>query len=283
MHELPASASGSRVFLLGDASSSDARGGKIQDSESFPVKTRRCHGCGHIMYCKSRRGRISPPRAGRRQIAAVLTTLLLVPSLGRAQSASFGLYTGVPPNHLAICDSSGMTATTERYTFGPALQVGLPQGFGLEAGLLYKRLAFALYRALPASRFIVWKCRCCFGASSTTRPSAHSCIRECRSTGSSRWAARAPARTLLPAKISIVGGETAIELRHRHTHGFVLGGRGFWAGSIAVCARACDYRLGRSELRNVGLIHPLESYPNAAAARAQVLGIRSSRHAGSFA
>jgi hypothetical protein len=74
-------------------------------------------------------------------IAALLTIFLLAPTWGETQTISFGVSGGLPLNPL-ITSSGNQAATTGRYTFGPALQVALPRGLGLDVEFLYKRSDF---------------------------------------------------------------------------------------------------------------------------------------------
>ncbi len=186
------------------------------------------------MVTESGQNRISSTpkaRAARQRIVAVLTALLLAPSIGWAQGASFGLYIGSPLNDLAAADSS-MVATTGRYTFGPALQVNLLHGFNLEADLLYKRLAFGLISnpaRLTAHRLEL-PLLLRYAIHAPLHPfvlAGMSFNRVVAVSGSSACAETAT------DKFYCIGGQTVVQLRHQHTHGYVLGaGTGFERGAL---------------------------------------------------
>jgi hypothetical protein len=115
-------------------------------------------------------------------------------------------------------------ATTGRYTFGPALRVGLAHGFDLDADLLYKRLDFGLVS--DPARLTVHRLelplllRYVF-TDLPLHPFMHAGVafnRVIAVDGSS-----ACADTIAGNGFYCIGGETAVQLRHRHTHGFVLG------------------------------------------------------------
>lgn len=192
----------------------------------------------------------SGAKAAGQRIKAVLATLLLASSIGEAKSVSFGLDIGVPLNHLATAES-GMVATTGRFTLGPSLQVSLPRHFGLEADLLYKRLRFGLgseparltvHRLeLPLQLRYVFQ-------SSHLRPFVHAGLSFDRAIAVSGSSACAEA---IAGKGSYcIGGKAAVQLRHRHTHGFVLGaGMDFRRGKLRL---APEIRATRWVDRNFG-------------------------------
>ncbi len=124
---------------------------------------------------------------------------------------------------LAAADA-GMVATTGRYTFGPALQVGLLRGLNLEADLLYKQIAFGLvsnparlkvhrmelplllrysFHGLPFHPFM---------------QAGMSFNRVITVSGSNTCAESAAGKGFY-----CVEGQTVAQLRHRHTHGYVWG------------------------------------------------------------
>jgi hypothetical protein len=159
--------------------------------------------------------------AGWQRIAAALATVLLIPSIGRAQSVSFGLYAGAPLSDLASAEN-GMAATTGRYTFGPALQVGLPYGFSFEADLLYKRFAFGCASdpaRLTAHRLeLPLLLRYGFHNSPV-----HPFIQAGMSFNRVIAVGGSTACVDTFGGFYCIQGEPAVQLRHRHTHGFVLG------------------------------------------------------------
>jgi hypothetical protein len=157
------------------------------------------------------------------RIAAALTTLLLLPSIGRAQNVSFVLYVGAPLSNLASADT-GMAATTGRYTFGPALQVGLSHGFNLEADLLYKRFAFGF--ASDPARLTVHRLELPLLLRYNLRDSrihpfvqAGMSLNRVIAVGGSSSCVNA----IAGKGLYCIVGEPAVQLRHRHTHGFVVG------------------------------------------------------------
>lgn len=153
--------------------------------------------------------------------AALLICMLLAAREGLAQRISPGFGAGAPLNPLVVAADSKV-AMTVRYTFGPTLRVDLPRGFGLDVDLLYKRLAFGLmavpnrisvhrvelplmlryvFRGLPARPFM-------HAGISFNHIVAVGGEDVCREGGPSLYC---------------IGGETVVQLRHRHTHGPVLG------------------------------------------------------------
>ena len=156
-----------------------------------------------------------------RIITAVSTALLLVPSIGWAQSVSFGLYVGAPLSDLASGESS-MVATTGRYTFGPALQVGLPYGFGFEADLLYKRFAFGF--ASDQARLTAHRLEMPLLLQYTFHNSPlHPFIQAGISFNRVIAVCGSTACTDTVGGFYCIQSKPAVQLRHRHTHGFVLG------------------------------------------------------------
>jgi len=115
-----------------------------------------------------------------------------------------------------------MVATTGRYTFGPALQVGLPYGFSFEADLLYKRFAFGFASEparLTAHRLeMPLLLRYAFHDSPL-----HPFIQVGLSLNRVIAVGGSTACAGTVGEFYCVQGKPAVQLRHRHTHGFVLG------------------------------------------------------------
>jgi hypothetical protein len=156
-------------------------------------------------------------------ITAALTALLSVPSTGRGQSVSFGFYVGAPVAGLASAESN-MVATTGRYTFGPALQARLPHRFSFEADLLYKRFDFGFAEnpaRLTAHRLEMPLLLRYIIHDSPAHPfiqAGMSFNRVIAMGGSSSCTDAVAGRGFY-----CIGGDPAVQLRHQHTHGFVLG------------------------------------------------------------
>ncbi len=165
----------------------------------------------------------APEGARRIPLAFILAAVLFVPSPTGAQSASFGVTAGVPLNGLAS-GSEGMVSTTDRFTVGPALRVGLPRAFAIDVELLYKRFDFG-FSSDPA-RIAVNRLelplllRYVFRGSSV-HPFVHAGV-------SFNWAIPASGENSCPgaspdSDYYCIGGRTAAQLRHQHTYGPVLG------------------------------------------------------------
>ena len=77
-----------------------------------------------------------------RPVMRACLLLLLAAGCAPAQSVSFGVKAGIPLTNLLAAASPAYHAATSRYTFGPALRIGLPHRCGFEAGVLYKRLEY---------------------------------------------------------------------------------------------------------------------------------------------
>jgi hypothetical protein len=154
----------------------------------------------------------------------ILLILLLSCSPARAQIFSYGLSVGVPLTNLATADND-RSATTRRYSFGPSLRIALPHGFALDVDLLYKRLDLGT-------------------ASNAARIRAH----RLELVPLLEYALmQSPIRPFVRAGMSFnrviagggsdactdslqenngyycIGDEVVAQLRHSHTHGFVLG------------------------------------------------------------
>ena len=76
----------------------------------------------------------------------VACLLLTVASSAFAQRISVGIKAGVPLTDVVEANHGGISnlpfqAQTRRYTIGPVVDIGLPLGFGVEFGAMYKRSA----------------------------------------------------------------------------------------------------------------------------------------------
>jgi hypothetical protein len=73
----------------------------------------------------------------------LLVCLLVAAPVASAQTFSFGVKGGVPlTNSLKILDQATYTSSKSPIVVGPAAELRLPMGLGLEADLLYRRLQF---------------------------------------------------------------------------------------------------------------------------------------------
>lgn len=166
---------------------------------------------------------IPTERAGKLWIAVVFV-LLLMPSLARAQRVFFGVTAGVPLYNLAAADE-GMVSTTDRYTIGPALRIGLPRAFAVDVEFLYKH--FDLGFASGPARIAVHRLELPLLLRYRFRvPSIHPFV---HAGVSFNWAIPADGENLCPGTAPdsgfyCIGGETAAQLRHKHTYGPILGG-----------------------------------------------------------
>ncbi len=123
-----------------------------------------------------------------------------------------------------ISADAGLTATGGRFTFGPALHVGLPHRFGADLELLYKRMDFG-FEAEP-SRAVVHRLelpllvRYVF-STSRVHPWLHAGMSFNRviAVNGATLCALGP----FGEEYYCVEGKTAAVLRHQHTHGPVLG------------------------------------------------------------
>ncbi len=150
-------------------------------------------------------------------------TILLDPASGWSQAVSFSLTAGVPLND-RISAAEGQTASTGRFTFGPSLRLGLPRGFGVDVELLYKWSRFG-FASIPEHAVVhrmelplLFRYRF---SGSRVHPWLHAGLSFSRVVAVS--GADLCARNALGEESYCIGGETAAVLRHRHTHGPVLG------------------------------------------------------------
>lgn len=73
----------------------------------------------------------------------ILLVCLLAAPVASAQSLSFGVKGGVPlANSLKVLDQATYTSNKSPVVLGPAVELRLPLGLGVEADLLYRRLQF---------------------------------------------------------------------------------------------------------------------------------------------
>jgi len=129
----------------------------------------------------------------------------------------------VPLNHFATA-ADGLVSTTGPFTFGPALRVGLPRGLGLDVEFLYKRLDFGF--ASDPARIVVHRVELPLLARYVlpglpVHPFAHVGMSFNRVI-----AAGYPnvcAGTTADKGFYCIGGNPVAQLRHRQTHGPVLG------------------------------------------------------------
>jgi len=182
------------------------------------------------------------------RIAVFSTILLWASSLVQAQSVSYGLCFGAPLNHLATADS-GRVADTGRYTFGPALRLSLPHGFGFDLNLLYKQLKFGFdsnpdritihrLELTPLLRYVF--------SASRVRMFMHAGMSFNRVIDVSG----ADVCTDAAATVYCMEGKAVAQLRHSHTHGFVWGtGIDFRRGALRL---APEFRITRWVDRNFG-------------------------------
>ena len=155
--------------------------------------------------------------------ALIFLLLPLSCSMAQAKSFSYGFTVGVPLNDLATADSSHV-ANTSRLTFGPGLRIFLQRSLGLDADLLYKklhtgfasnpaRITFHRLELVPMLRYSF--------PTSSIRPFIHVGM-------SFNWIMAVCGSdictdTTVHDKYYCIEDKTVAELRHSHTHGFVLG------------------------------------------------------------
>ena len=73
----------------------------------------------------------------------ILFVCLLAAPVASAQNFSFGVKGGVPfANSLKVLDQETYTSSKAPVVLGPAVELHLPLGLGIEADLLYRRLQF---------------------------------------------------------------------------------------------------------------------------------------------
>jgi len=78
--------------------------------------------------------------------------LLLIPGLAPAQPFSAGIKAGAPlTNLLQVVQTPDTTAMTNRYAFGPEVEVRLPHRISVEFDALYRHFAYTNVEAFAAS------------------------------------------------------------------------------------------------------------------------------------
>ncbi len=185
------------------------------------------------------------------QLVGLLTaTILSNPAIVWSQAASFGLTAGVPLND-RISAAEGQTAATGRFSFGPSMRVGLPRGFGIDVELLYKWSHFG-FASIPESAVVhrlEFPLLLCYRFSrSPGHPWLHAGMSFNRVIAIN--GAALCARNELGEESYCIGGRTAAVLRHRHTHGPVLGaGMEFAWGRVRI---APELRITHWVDRNFG-------------------------------
>jgi hypothetical protein len=164
-----------------------------------------------------------------RTIAFVLILIVLIVlfpcSRAEAQSLSCGLSLGMPLNNLADANGSHV-ANTMPFTLGPSLRISLPFSLGVDLDLLYKKLEFGLTSnpaSIAAHRLeLAPMLRYDF-----TRLPIHPFL---HAGMSFNWIATVSGSDSCRGALAgsdryyCLDGEIVAEIRHSHTHGFVLGG-----------------------------------------------------------
>ncbi|MGB9457476.1 MAG: outer membrane beta-barrel protein [Bryobacteraceae bacterium] len=78
--------------------------------------------------------------------------LLLIGGAAPAQPFSAGIKAGLPQtNLLDVVQTPDTTAMTNRYVFGPEVEVRLPHGLSIEFDALYRHFSYINYEAFAAS------------------------------------------------------------------------------------------------------------------------------------
>ncbi len=167
-----------------------------------------------------------------------------------AQTASFGLGAGVPLNNL-LSASDDLSGSTLRFTFGPALWVGLPRGFGIDVELLYKRMDFGFAsdpnRATVRRLELPLLLRYSFSRL-PVHPWVHAGMSFNRVIAID--GANVCARPASGEELYCIEDKAAAQLRHSHTHGPVAGaGVRFAWGPVRM---APELRITRWVDRNFG-------------------------------
>ncbi len=184
------------------------------------------------------------------RIALVSVLLHLASALGQAQTFSVGLSAGLPLNGL-VASADNFESATGRYTFGPSARVGLPHGFALDAELLYQRLEFGLttdptrgaVHLLDLPLMLRYRI-----PGLPVHPFLHAGMSFNRVVAVN--GATACAHTALGEQVYCIGNADAALLRHRHTHGPLLGvGFDFHRGRFQL---APELRITRWVDRNFG-------------------------------
>jgi hypothetical protein len=167
-----------------------------------------------------------PPRVAASQHCTyaeemrMVAALLVSPAL-LAQTVSFGVRAAVPLTDLFGVDSSRQTST-QRYTFGPTMNIDLWRDIAIGADLLFQSATLAAAPTSTVRRWelpvtLVYRLR-----PSPPRPFVRAGVSLNRvfDTGSAVECARGP----FGEQFYCLDGNPLAELRHRSTYGTVIGG-----------------------------------------------------------
>jgi hypothetical protein len=150
-----------------------------------------------------------------------MAALLLVSPALLAQMLSFGVRAAVPMTDLFRVDS-GRQTSTERYTFGPTVNLDLCRGAAIGADFLFQSATLAAVSASTVRRWelplsLVYRLR-----PSPPHPFVRAGVSLNRvfDTGSAVECARGP----FGEQFYCLDGKPLAELRHRVTYGPVIGG-----------------------------------------------------------
>ncbi len=140
-----------------------------------------------------------------------------------AQEVSVGLVAGLPVTQLLEA-RDGTVSKTGRYTFGPDLRIGRWYGLALDIDLLYKRAEFG-FRSDPARaavRRLELPVRLMYSVPGL-RPRLWIQVGMSFNHVLGITGDEACGQQGLGEHFFCLAGETAVEMRHRNTHGPVLG------------------------------------------------------------
>ena len=154
----------------------------------------------------------------------VWVALLFGSFLASAQIVSFGVRAGIPINNL-ISAGQGRSASTDRYAIGPTIEVKLPFRFAGSCDFLYEQIALGLSSGSLTATVHRWELPVLLKydmASGPARPFVHVGISFNRIFGVE--SASECGRGIFGEHFYRVEGTTVAELRHRGTHGAVIGG-----------------------------------------------------------
>ncbi len=152
-----------------------------------------------------------------------LMALLLAAGPARAQAFSVGLSAGVPLNSFISADGD-RSAGTGRFTVGPAIRIRLPRRFAIDAELLYQRLefGFASDPSLATVHRLEFPLMLQYGLPRLpARPFLHAgmSFNHVVAVSGASVCSQGP----FGEEVYCIGDSRAAELRHRHTHGPLLG------------------------------------------------------------
>jgi hypothetical protein len=164
-------------------------------------------------------------KATRWKITFVVIILLMPCAIARSQSVSYGLRVGMPLNNLATADANRIAATG-RYTVGPSMCIAMPRGFGLDVDLLYKRLDLGVasnaaritshrLELVPLLRYVL--------TTAPIHPFVHAGISFNWILGRGGGSNACTDNVAEDKGYYCMEGNMVAQLRHSHTHGFVLG------------------------------------------------------------